>query len=199
MAATTETQQGRNQRKIGNYLIDRRFQLKYSMLAVIASLLIAGVLGFFLYQARREASTLLKDQLITLQPSAELSGLINKTLEEDRDKTFWVLLASMGGFVVVLTAFGIFYTHRVAGPLYAIGRYIQQVSDGNLRDVRPLRKNDELKDFFELFNTMLKELQQREQRDLSVLDDVLKNADGLAPAQAEKLKDLRQRKQQLLG
>ena len=136
--------QGRNQRRLSNYLIDRRFQLKYSMLAVIGSVIIACVLGALLYQARSEASTLLRDQLISLQPSAELSGLINATLEEDRGKTLWTLVAAMAGFVLVLTLFGIYYTHKVAGPLFAISRYLDDITEGRLSDVRPLRKGDEL-------------------------------------------------------
>jgi hypothetical protein len=198
MPPTADAGQGRNQRRLSNYLIDRRFQLKYSMLAVVGSVIIACVLGALLYQARSEASTLLRDQLISLQPSAELSGLINQTLEEDRGKTLWTLVAAMAGFVLVLTLFGIYYTHKVAGPLFAISRYIDDITEGRLSDVRPLRKGDELQGFFVTFNSMLKTLQQRERDDLAVIDELLAAKD-LPAADRQKLETLREKKKERLG
>lgn len=43
-------EEGRNKRKLRNYLLDKRFQLKYTGLVLIISLFLSVILGYFLYR-----------------------------------------------------------------------------------------------------------------------------------------------------
>ena len=39
----------KKQRKVKNYLLDRRFQLKYTGMVLLVTLVVAGVLGYMAY------------------------------------------------------------------------------------------------------------------------------------------------------
>ena len=43
----------RHKRKLSNYLLDKKLQLRYVLVVTILSGIIAGVLGFMIYQQRR--------------------------------------------------------------------------------------------------------------------------------------------------
>ena len=49
-------EQGKPKRRIRNFLLDVRFQLKYTLAMVAVSAVISTGLGYFLYQAHRESS-----------------------------------------------------------------------------------------------------------------------------------------------
>ena len=53
---TSETPQGRRQRRLTNLLLNRSFQLKYTGMIVALSSVISVALGFFLLEQMRENS-----------------------------------------------------------------------------------------------------------------------------------------------
>jgi signal transduction histidine kinase len=57
---------------------------------------------------------------------------------------FFVIQGCILYFVLIKSA------HRIAGPIYHISRYIRDLINGKIPEVRPLRKKDELKDFHDL-------------------------------------------------
>ena len=57
--------------------------------------------------------------------------------------------------VVLIGLLGIYFTHKVAGPVYKMKRLLKQVGQGNLRVEARLRKGDELQDFFDTFTQMV--------------------------------------------
>lgn len=71
----------------------------------------------------------------------------------------WIL-ASVVGLVaiqgIVLFFILILKTHRIAGPIFVMSMYMRQIRDGSVPDsLRPLRKHDEFKQFYELFGEMV--------------------------------------------
>jgi HAMP domain-containing protein len=46
-------------------------------------------------------------------------------------------------------------SHRICGPLVRLKRYMEEVADGRVPDVRPVRKNDELQDLLAAFSAMV--------------------------------------------
>src|SRR6266851_4355147 len=47
-----------------------------------------------------------------------------------------------------LVVFGIIVTHRVAGPLFVMNGYLKTLGEGQIPTTRPLRKKDELQEFY---------------------------------------------------
>ena len=63
-----------------------------------------------------------------------------------------ILIFSFGMLLPLITAVGIFITHRIAGPVYRFEQYLTQVARGD--DVGPctLRDGDELQDLCDVIN-----------------------------------------------
>ncbi len=52
-------------------------------------------------------------------------------------------------------------THKIAGPIYVMSNYFNDIINGNIPNPRPLRKNDELQDFYALFIKMVNTIRSR--------------------------------------
>lgn len=72
--------------------------------------------------------------------------------------TIIVLLLVLCSILYIL---GIKMTHRISGPVYVMTNYIRDVMEGRDPSGRPLRKKDELKDFYELLKEMVARLKGR--------------------------------------
>ena len=59
-------------------------------------------------------------------------------------------------------------THKVAGPLYKIGTYLDEITEHRLPQIHAIRKGDEFHSFFHKFKNMTDALEERARRDVSV-------------------------------
>jgi methyl-accepting chemotaxis protein len=217
-----QNQTGRYKRSVRNYLIDSRFQLKYTGILVGVALVITGVLGFFLWRTSRDVvetsnavvstgnklteeskkvSEISKMQITNFvgdDPAAkdlmktftEESSAYDKKIEDqqkalaDQQKQLLarqntMLYALIGGLalmVALIGMLGIYFTHKVAGPIFKMKRLLRQVGEGKLTIEGRLRKGDELHDFFETFETMVKKLRERQSREVEELEKAIEIA-----------------------
>lgn len=165
----------RSQRKLRNYLINKRFQLKYTFMITSLSALLVVILGIPLYQTVSDAS----DQLAACVLSDDTYAsdtqvtLLKKSLEAEKHKTVYIL----GGFLLLLltglTLSGIFITHKVAGPMYKIRKLLGSVEGNNLQLEGSLRKGDELLELFESFNDMINRLRDYRKEEINQLSEVI--------------------------
>ena len=144
------------------YLVDRGFQLKYAIFMAAAGLLVAVVFGLWLHQAHAQATAL-------LAPDPETRALVERS---DR-----LLLAAFGVIAVLLAAalalLGVVITHRVAGPVFVMGHYLEVLAAGRFPRMRTLRRSDELKGFFKTFLDAVDQMKVREARHAAVLEDAV--------------------------
>ncbi|MFH1812378.1 MAG: hypothetical protein ABIJ09_26825 [Pseudomonadota bacterium] len=145
------------------YVIDRRFQFKYTAIIVLIGAVIALVSAYFIYQAWRENTEL-------LAISQVIAGEINR---RESTKVFWAVGIFVVLEVVGLFLWGILVTHRIAGPLYIIDRYLGALRSGIYPDMRPLRRHDELQQFFESFSSTVDAFRERDQKELEIVEQVL--------------------------
>jgi nitrate/nitrite-specific signal transduction histidine kinase len=204
-----------------NYLIDSRFQLKYTSYMLIAALIVAGVLGTFLWQTSqsvveqsksvasqsrkvadesRKVSDSVKMQIqrdpeygadpelakafasasgssdaeITKQSDAVLKQQAD--LVEQQSRMRIVIVGVMALLVCAFGLLGIYFTHKVAGPIYKMKLLLTQVGDGKLNFEGRLRKGDELQDFFETFATMTDKLKARQSKETENLSRAIEAA-----------------------
>jgi nitrate/nitrite-specific signal transduction histidine kinase len=206
MATTTSTappdQTGSYKRSVRNYLLDSRFQLKYSGFLVAVALVISGVLGTVVWstttamvgesqkviEESKKVSEVSRMNIKDLaSDSPDLLAEFNKEADE-HDQMIANQQASMihrqavliesvvGGLtlmVVLIGLLGIYFTHKVAGPVYKMKRLLAKVGQGNLRVDARLRKGDELRDFFEAFTQMVASLRALEKKQLDDVDRAL--------------------------
>jgi hypothetical protein len=82
-------------------------------------------------------------------------------------------------------------THRVAGPIYIISRYLGQLADGQVPQTRPLRRGDELKTFFDTFSAAVESLRRENLAEVELLQQAAAALDQ-QQGQAELAESLRQ-------
>jgi nitrogen fixation/metabolism regulation signal transduction histidine kinase len=55
----------------------------------------------------------------------------------------------------------IFFSHKISGPIHVMTNYLKEIQGGKLPAFRPLRKNDELKEFYSEFQSAIDHLTKK--------------------------------------
>ena len=124
---------------------------------------LAGDSPELLAEFNKEASE--HDASIALQQKAiqdQQEGLVHR-----QQVVIWSLGGGLALMVALIGMFGIYFTHKVAGPIHKMKRLLADVGQGNLRVQARLRKGDELQDFFDAFTQMVSSLRDIEKRQLN--------------------------------
>ena len=143
------------------YLVNE-FQTKYAVALVLLSVFITVMIGVVMYK-------------LFSGNVPEATDVFDETNVLDRHLR--LLIAGLA--ILVVAAFGFFFvlvilaSHRIAGPLVVMGRYMSELSSGKYPVMRPLRENDELKEFFAQFKGAVDRLREREIEELRVIEDAL--------------------------
>jgi len=179
------------------YLIDRGFQVKYSAMLGVVAAGVSGLFGGMMFLAQGQAKAGFDSYFLRF--GTKMPDELQQQLSEI-DTTLWMLLAATVVLMAVaLSLFGVLVTHRVAGPVHVMSHYISVLAKGRYPMMRPLRKADELKGFFERFSQAVEALRQRDSGEADQLDDVLAKLSPLAQspeaqAAVDSLKAMRDRK-----
>lgn len=155
------------------YLVDRGFQLRYALLLAGAGAVLALFCGLWLHQAHVQATEL-------LPLDAATRDLVARS---DRE-LLGALLGITGLMALALGVLGILITHRVAGPMLVLGRYLQAFGQGRYPRVRALRRGDELQRLFGVFGEGVEALRARESAHADLLEQAvarLRAAQARAP------------------
>ena len=136
------------------YLVNRDFQFRYINLAVFV-----GVV-----------STVLTTSVILI-PLYQFEILrIPRFLP-------WPILLSMMVAVMVnisLVAFvGLFVTHRIAGPIYAMVRSLREIEEGRITGPMRIRESDDLKYLVRSFNGMVDGLRKSTEEELKIVVEAI--------------------------
>jgi methyl-accepting chemotaxis protein len=167
----------RYKRKLSNYLLDKKLQLRYVLIVTVLSGVIAGALGFMIYQQRRAASESIEKDLAALTQKDTSQDQFQEQIASDlasEDQALVYKMVGVGiGLVVILSLYLILMTHKVAGPLFKVSMYFERMADGRLGVVTPLRKGDMLVDFFTSFKEMHDAVRTRAQDDVATMDKAM--------------------------
>jgi len=155
-------------RKLSNYLLNKSLQLRYVAFVTVMSAVISGALGYLIWRQEADASAYILqaydgDQVFS--KDAELRGAISDRLQSGDDQLILTMAGAGLGLVVVLFLYLVVMTHKVAGPLYKVSRYFDEMADGKLGNVWALRKGDMLQDFYVKFMQMHDALKKRHKED----------------------------------
>lgn len=181
--------EGRKKRKLKNYLLNRRFQLKYTSMVVGMAAVLSVALGWVLYGQMQENSRM-------LHLEAEFDPVFKAQLEATDAKALAQLVGALVAFNVALTLGSIFITHRMAGPDYVLRRYVRAVAEGRLPDVRPLRKGDELVELHQGLRHMVESLRERTTGDIEAMERALAALRDQAPEETGPLQHVLAQKRQ---
>ena len=162
---------GARNRKLSNFLLDRRLQLRYVLFVTALSGLIVGALGYMIYKQRNEGSEQLATDLLS-QFGDTLDDIADRHYAEDRIMVYKMIAIGVG-LVAILSAYLVIMTHKVAGPLFKVSMYFDKMAEGKLGRVTPLRQGDMLQDFYQAFSDMHGAVRGRFTDDAAKLDELV--------------------------
>ena len=217
---------GPHKRRWRNFLLDPRFQLKYSGFLVAIAVVLSVSLGLILWTTSRKVIAQSHEavhqgnQVVArgrevLRESQKVNDVVRMNIEKDpvyadnpalleafrqdakkqdqrmadqqaalesqsralqqqsariadQQRTMFISLCVILTLLVLgIGLAGIVVTHKIAGPIFKMKRQIRELGSGELRLPAPLRKGDELQEFFAAFAETVAALrgQQEARRD----------------------------------
>ena len=144
------------------FLINKQFQLKFTLQLMMAGIIGSAAIATIIYWWWRRNNEFM-----------EMVGMLDPEFNEANT----MVIASLVGFVAFLALclfiWGILLTHRVAGPMYVFSRYLGELAGGKWPNVRPLRKRDEFKDVFNRLNELIASIQDNTQAQNTKLSSII--------------------------
>src|SRR3954469_10416641 len=190
VAGSIPVPDGRRKRKLRNYLLDAKLQLRLASYLIGVGVALSLGLGWLLWRAYRETS-----RVIALSDPDAGDSIGLALANEDRVRII-IIGVALGGVLICLLGSALVVSHRIAGPAFAITRTCKLVADGNLARPRPLRPRDLLLELGNEAGRMVDALRDRETQErevalaaASALRDPAAGADarGKAAEQLEKM------------
>ncbi len=154
------------------FIVDRSFQIKYTLLIAIIGGIISAIFGAWMWDAARTST-----ELLALGGIAG-GEMIQEQIRADQANLPLLYVGITLLMVAALGLLGVLITHRVAGPAFVMRRYLNSIAQGTYPTIRPLRKRDELKDFFDVFERAVTTLKNRDQTEAEALDEALEKLEA---------------------
>jgi hypothetical protein len=160
------------------YIIDKKFQLRAAFgfigITTLLAAIILAAISVTILSNNNKIENIVKVEDSIFQTFSTMSLKGNKTatnaktigiMSKDHINNFQetdriihnnqklliallIFIITQGIFLYILI---IIKTHRISGPIYVMSNYFKEMIQGKYQTPRPLRKKDELKDFYALF------------------------------------------------
>lgn len=186
----------KGQRKLRNYLLDRRFQLKYTSMVVVVTVAVASVLGVAAYRFSQQQSDVLAAQIAaTPDLDPETAADLERFARQEDVKVRNAIIAGVLLLTVALGITGILVTHRVVGPAYRMRRLFEGIGAGKLQITTGIRKGDELQELYRSFADMVESLRDQRSEEIAQLEETLASMEsaGIESDYTNQLRDVLER------
>jgi len=165
----TERKSAKIKRK--QYLVAKKFQLKYVGLILLLMFLTAALCSYVVYYT---SMLLMGEKLANVYPQGRLVYIVKIV-------NFRILLSLI--LVTPLVALiGIFLSHRIAGPIYRMEKFMTGIAAGNLTSRITLRSKDELITLADGINYVVDSLRETVLKELTHSNKALTELDNLKKA-----------------
>ena len=145
-----------------NYLVDRSYQIRTAMVAVLGMAFLAILSAALVHFLSLERARALLETSPTLA-----RGLTNADM-----RTVLFIIGTGVLFVVAIFGIEILESHKTAGVVYRVTRGLRDVESGYWCTRLTLRKNDNFKEMEEAFNSAGAALGERLEEDLHSLQSI---------------------------
>jgi hypothetical protein len=202
----TRPAQATYKRSWKNFLLDAPYQLRFTGFLVAICALLICLLGWWMdnigswfgrdwpsVMSEAESATKIGVSNIQGNPMWDEAAMQAKigALQSNLTQLEWILIATVVLLSAALFVYGILMTHKVAGPLFKIGLYLDKVKAGKYDTVYNLRKGDQLMEFFDHFREAHGALRKVQERDVAQLKELVAALDG-KPELAAELAEVKQ-------
>ncbi len=155
-------------RRLKNFLINPRVQLRYAALAAGSGLVLSLAHTAVFYSFVRENY----ETLVELSP---MTAAVRQQLYRELGQIITYLSLASLSFIVLTALAAVVASHRAVGPLYHFKQVFDDVRKGKFKTRIRLRPGDDFQDVAESFNLMLDRLERLKQPDIQP-DDAPKEA-----------------------
>lgn len=195
----------RNQRRVTRLLLDRGLQLRVTSFMIVVAALVYVVLGR-LYLASTEDQTRM---LTTLQGTQRLLAVDDPDqaaylaeaasfLHDEGSTRVVTMFSILVALVGLLFGAGIYLTHRISGPVYAVASHLADLAAGRWRPMHAFRPHDQFTFLKERVDAVVRRVQDDARADLELLH-ALEAEPGLSAAARERLAAALERKEPIVG
>lgn len=150
------------------YIVAAKFQLKYVGL-ILALVFMTGILcSYVVYYT---SMLLLGDKLANVYPQGRLISIVNMVNLR--------ILLSLVLVTPLIFVIGIYASHKIAGPIYRIEKFLKSMASGEISETLTLRKNDELVALAEGINMVSESMRATVRQEKEHLEKAAILLDGL--------------------
>lgn len=161
------------------YLVAKKFQLKYVGIILLLMFLTATLCSYVVYYT---SMMLMGEKLANVYPQGRLIHIVNLV-------NFRILLSVI--LVTPLVAvIGIFLSHRIAGPIYRIEKFLANMAEGDLSSRIFLRQGDELIVVANSINKLADSLESTVRNQKAQLGTISKELDQLKRSKPQEIAKL---------
>lgn len=154
------------------YLINPRFQFKFALFVCSIVLLSSIVYPLTIFDLIQNFTHFL----------AETSGneqyIIN--LEDKKTDLIMWLIVYQSIFILLVFLICIFQSHKIAGPIYKLHKFLRNVADGHPAEKLFFRKGDNFKEIADDFNDAFTSVQDSYNKDFAYLSEIQAYINNLA-------------------
>ena len=150
------------------YFVAKKFQLKYVGLILLLVFSTAIMCSYVIYYTMMVT---MGDKLANIYPQGRLVAIVNTVNVR--------ILFSMLLVAPLIVVIGIYASHRIAGPIGRIERFLDSMATGDLSMPLNIRRNDELISLANGINRVLDSMKTTVGKERSRLKDIAAALDGL--------------------
>ncbi|MFH1189477.1 MAG: methyl-accepting chemotaxis protein [Candidatus Omnitrophota bacterium] len=137
------TQASKPKFKRTKYLVSTKLQLKYVGIILLLMLVTALICSYIIYYT---VMVLMGEKLSNVYPQGRLMAIINTVNLK--------ILLSLLLITPIVAVIGIYLSHKIAGPICRIEKFLGDMATGNLASRIVLRKGDELMSVADKINVL---------------------------------------------
>lgn len=166
----------KNKRKL--YLINPSFQIKFSIMISLLLFISSMIYPIAIYDITSNA-------IEKIGESVKLS----QELIDNRKTLIIILTFWQIGFLAMIFIVSIFFSHKIAGPLYRLRDFFKTIQKGEGRDLLQFRKGDYFPEIATEVNKTFDIIQQNYIEDFYYLEEVSRYIGSLSSSLPEKHKN----------
>ncbi len=153
------------------YLVARKFQLKYVSLILLLMFLTAALCSYVVYYT---SMLLMGEKLANVYPQGRLVHIVK--IVNFRILLSVILVSPLVGVI------GIFLSHRIAGPIGRMEKFMDNLASGNLTSRIALRRKDELIALADGINRVAESLKETVMQEKAYSNKALQEVENLKKA-----------------
>ncbi len=97
----------------------------------------------------------------------------NVSLMQISGGLFWWFALVVIAMSALIGAAGVVITHRIAGPVFVMGRAMDELTSGKYPQLRPLRKSDDLNELYASLGALMESLIKNDRDELAAVEKAL--------------------------